>query len=224
MKRFSLILVFANAILSCSPKHIPFSEDPVLNPPQKVVESVSFNELYLKVLEPKCIGCHGTSGKINLESIDQVRRHIAQLKNSVLVTRRMPKLPYLPLSNAELELVSAWIKANGPDHPINGDLAPVIPNLEPTFGSISQKILIPKCVACHRPGGEAPLVPLDSVADLVDSPLEIVMPGNPDESGLILVVKPGARKKMPPLTGSISALQPFEIETIRAWIANGAKE
>lgn len=224
MKRFSLLLIFATAVLSCSPKHIPLSEDPVLNPPQKVVESVSFNELYLKVLEPKCIGCHGASGNTNLESIDQVRRHMAQIKNSVLITRTMPKSPFLPLSSAELELVSAWVKANGPDRPINGDMAPAIPSLEPTFGSIYQKIILPKCVACHRTGGEAPRVPLNSVADLVDSPLEIVIPGNPDESGLMLVVQQGARKKMPPLTSPIRAVQPQEIEAIRAWIANGAKE
>ncbi len=219
-----LILILGAGLLSCSPKHILPSEDPVLNPPQKVVESVSFNELFIKVLEPKCIGCHGSSANVNLESIAEVRKHLVQIKRSVLVTQTMPKAPFLPLSDSELELVSAWVKAGGPERPINGELAPDLSPLEPTFASIYQKIIAPRCIACHRAGGEAPRVLLNTVAELIDSPLEIVLPGNPDESGFMLVIQPGARKKMPPLKSAIGPLDSQEIDAVRAWIAAGAKE
>jgi len=223
--RVSVSFIFIAAfVLSCSPKHIPYAENGILNPPQKAVESVSFNELYLKVLEPKCIGCHGTSGNVNLESLTEVRKHIIAIKNSVLISRNMPKAPFSALSNSELELVSAWVKANGPDQPLNGELAPTIPLLEPNFQSIYQKVIVPRCIVCHREGGEAPRVPLNTVADLTDSPLEIVIPENPDESGLMIVVQPGARKKMPPLKSAIGPLNLVEIEAIRTWIAAGAKE
>ncbi len=224
MKRVC-ILIFGAALISCGPPtHKAFKESEILNPPQKVIESASFNELYLRVLEPKCIGCHGASGKVNLETIEGARKVLAQIRQSVLIDRKMPKAPYTELSFEELQLVSAWIKAGAPESPKNGDLAPSIPPLEPTFASIRDRIIIPKCVACHRAGGTSPRVLLNSVFEMVNSPLEIVLPGNPDESGLILVIRPNARKKMPPTESGIGPLKPGEIDLITAWIASGAPE
>lgn len=94
--------------------------------------------------------------------------------------------------------------------------------LEPTFESVKKVILQPKCLRCHGPGGEAARTPLRTREDLLDSPLEIVIPGNPEESGLILVLQEGARKKMPPPKSAIPPVSSEEIDIIAQWILNGA--
>lgn len=222
MKHFCL-LVFGAALISCGPPtHKAFRESEILNPPQKVIESVSFNELYLRVLEPKCIGCHGASGNVNLGNIEGARKFLGKIRQAVLIDQKMPKAPYAALSFEELQMVSAWIKAGAPASPKNGDAAPSIPPLESTFASIRDRIIIPKCVACHRAGGTSPRILLDSVSEMVNSPLEVVIPGKPDESGLILVVQSNARKKMPPSESGIGPLKLEEIDVIIAWIASGA--
>lgn len=56
--------------------------------------------------------------------------------------------------------------------------------LTPKFESIKSLILEPKCIACHKPGGKAENIPLLTRSDLLDSPHDLVIPGNADESGL----------------------------------------
>lgn len=222
LKRIARVGFLAFLLSGCQPEHKPFDGRDDIEVPQKLVESVSFNELYNRVLEPKCIGCHGSSGNVNLETYQGARAAMARIQRSVLNARQMPKTPFTPLDREQLQLVAAWIKAGGPELPVGGGVAPDTTKLEPTFASIRTKIIEAKCVACHRTGGEAPRVPLNTIADMVNSPLEIIIPGNPDESGLMIVIQPNARKKMPPSNSGIGALKPNEIQTINDWIAQGA--
>lgn len=189
-----------------------------------LVQTVSFNDVMNKVFRPKCIGCHGTSGGVSLETLTDARAHLREIWQSTIVERRMPKSPYPPLDDSERRLLRAWIRAGGPDRPANGGPSTPPEPLEPRFASIRRHILEPKCLSCHGPGGEAARIPLASVEDLIDSPLEIVIPGNPDESGLILVVTEGARKFMPPPESGMAPLKPEEIDVLRTWITNGAKD
>ena len=59
---------------------------------------------------------------------------------------------------------------------------------------------------------------------MIDSPYGIIVPGDPDESGLVLVTLPTARKRMPPPKSGLAALKPEEIEIVKQWITNGAKD
>jgi hypothetical protein len=94
--------------------------------------------------------------------------------------------------------------------------------LEPTFSSIRKKIFIPKCVSCHNPAGEGRNVPLETLEDLTDSPRELVLPGNVEESGLTIAITRGDDKRMPPpKTGG--PLSDEEIYVIEKWIQDGAK-
>lgn len=225
MIRLWLPILAGLALFGCKASHETFEKPNVgLEVPQKLVESVSFNELFIKVFEPKCIGCHGTAGNVNLESWQSANAALGKIEKAVLVSHTMPKSPFTVLSAEQLMLVAAWIKAKGPNDPINKEPSPTVEQLAPNFNSIYSKIIVPKCVACHREGGEAPRVSLNSAAEMIDSPLEIVLPENPDESGLMIVVQPDANKKMPPEKSGIKRLTPEEISTISEWIAQGAKD
>lgn len=188
---------------------------------------VSYQMINERILIPKCISCHGDSGNINLETYDEVFGHIEKIKQVTITTRKMPKSPYPALSNEELELLATWIQVGAPEKPLDGTDQPPpvkIEPLEPTFQSINKNILQNKCIVCHSVGKVAERVPLDSPESMIDSPLEIVIPGNSEESGLIISTSPNARKLMPPKKSGIAPLKPEEIEMIKQWIDNGAKD
>jgi Planctomycete cytochrome C len=94
--------------------------------------------------------------------------------------------------------------------------------LQPLFSSIKRNIFQVRCVSCHNPTGDGKNVPLDQLEDLTDSPRELVLPGDPDESGLIIALTRDDDKRMPPpeVGGPLSA---DEISIIRSWIQDGAK-
>ncbi len=210
------------ALAGCEARHIVPEIDPALNPPAKVVQSVSFNQVYLNVFEPKCVGCHSRVGGVDLENRDVARSFLKNIERVAVRGASMPMKPFTALSVEQRTLLSAWIRAGGPDLPKDGGASPEIPPLSATFESIRDRIFVPRCLVCHHPGGEAPRVPLATREDLLNSPLDLVVPGSPEESGLYIVVQPGARKLMPPKKSHITPLNEREIASIREWIAAGA--
>lgn len=190
-----------------------------------LIESISYQEVKDKVFVPKCISCHGDSGGVNLENYANARSFLEQIKQSTLIEKRMPKNNLL--NNSEYMILAAWIKAGGPDQPLNGGKVPppTVEILKPEFNSIKKIIIDRKCLSCHSPNGEAPRVLLDTVKDMIDSPLEIVIPGNPDESGLVLTLdRESGMKPMPPIDSGIFPISKEELEVIKAWILKGAKD
>lgn len=83
-----------------------------------------------------------------------------------------------------------------------------------------------KCVSCHAPGELGEKVPLLTRDDLVNSPLELAIPGNAAESGLVIAItRPDSdEKRMPPPKTGAARLKEEEIAAIRTWIDNGAKD
>lgn len=120
------------------------------------------------------------------------------------------------------------------------DLTGPTPNLQPTFSSIQNEILLSSdasgrsaCVNCHQPGGlSGNLLNLragDAYARLVQAPSRqkngavLVVPGDPDGSYLI--------QKLEGRLGIVGQRMPFngppfltdgQILVIRTWIRNGA--
>lgn len=93
--------------------------------------------------------------------------------------------------------------------------------LEPTFESIDRIIFQKTCTDCHYSGGDGKRVLLDKKS-LLNSPLELVIPGNPDESGLIISLERTDDKRMPPAEDGYDVLSSEEISVIRKWIEIGA--
>lgn len=193
---------------------------------EALIRSISYEEVSEKVFRPKCIGCHGSSGGVNLESYKSASSHLEAIKNSTVVRRTMPRSPVIALTKNELELVAAWVAAGGPDSPLDGSTSGGTtgggPVLEPTYESIKKQIIDRKCLSCHTAGGSAHRMPFNTREELLDDTYEVVIPNNPDESGMLIVLKPDARKPMPPKDSGFSAVTESEKAVIREWILKGA--
>ena len=227
-KLFFIISVCSLALASCTYRIDKTSPTGPIVPPKDLVSKVSFSDVYTVVFRPKCIGCHdGGSGRINLESYQEARSNLIKIKQAAIVNRTMPKAPYPALNENELMTLAAWIEAGGPDQPTNGDPSTPIPTpepLRPEFESIKKNIFEVKCMSCHKVGGKAEKVSLATREDLINSPRDIVIPGSPEESGLILDLQEDAIKRMPPPDSGISPVKPEDIHIIEEWIKNGAQD
>ncbi len=125
-------------------------------------------------------------------------------------------------------LVSACQRDQGPYSPTGPDDGDNQQTIEATFSSIQKNILTPGCVnrGCHPPAGPMSLKEGEAYQNLVNQPsaygMPRVDPGKPDNSALYLKVvgdaRTGARMPLnaPPLSQE-------QIDAIRTWIQNGAK-
>jgi mono/diheme cytochrome c family protein len=189
---------------------------------------LAFANVYGRVIRPNCVGCHGNGGGINLESYANVKANLSKIYQAAITERKMPKAPNAPL---DLGLLNAWIQAGAPETAPGEEPGPTPIPLGPTFASIKYNILDAKCVLCHSPGKPVARIPLVTQDDLLNSPLDLVLPGNPDESGIMLAIR-GANpeKLMPPPKDAdgkptgFTKLSDQEIDAIALWITNGAKD
>lgn len=226
-QRLKLIFILGIilSLSSCSFRNEKTSKFEVAFNPA-LLEKVSYQMVNQQIFSPKCISCHGDSGGVNLESYNAIIGHLDKIKQSALKDQSMPKSPYPKLTEQDLILLATWIQAGAPETALDGSNQPPvqIEPLKPTFKSIQQNILQKKCLICHSPGNEAERVSLNTPEEMIDSPYGIIVPGLPDESGLVLVTLPTARKRMPPPKSGFATLKPEEIEIVKEWIANGAKD
>lgn len=227
LERLKLIFIYGIflGLSSCSYRNEKKTNFEVTFNPA-MLEKVSYQMVNQQIFSQKCISCHGDSGGVNLESYSSVLGHLEKIKQSTIKDRSMPKSPYPKLTEADLILLATWIQAGGPETALDGSTQPPVQTepLKPTFKSIQQNILQKKCLICHSSGNEAERVTLNSPEEMIDSPYGIIIPGDPDESGLVLVTLPTARKLMPPPKSGFAALKPEEIEIVKDWIAKGAKD
>ena len=220
-RAFGLILV-AGLMSSCNYTRLKESQGSGnqnfgdLKPDEKL-SMMNYTFINSRILQPKCVSCHGGSGDVNIESYDSIKSNLSKIQEAVFVTETMPKRG--ALTSEEKRLLWNWIRMGAPR-----ESAEPPPEEEPmiaTYESIRSHIIEPKCLTCHNPAGEGNKVPLDRQG-LLDSPLELVLPGNADESGLIIALERKDDKRMPPAKEGYSALKPEQIQIIREWINNGA--
>lgn len=190
-----------------------------LSRPEVSLSQLSYALIRDQVLAPRCTECHGSKGGVNLESYESVKKWLPQLSIVTLVEKTMP--PNKSLDTNETQLLSAWIKAGAPEK-AEADL-PLEP-LGPTYRSIQKRIFEPRCMRCHGPEGEASSIPLQPWKELLDSPRELVIPGNPEESGLFISITRKDDRTMPPPALGAQPLTEAEISAIREWIKSGALE
>lgn len=174
------------------------------------------------VFTPKCVQCHGHSGGVNLETFAAVTQNLTAVEGAVR-SGSMPKAPAPPLTANEAQLLADWIAAGAPEQASGGGTVPPPPALEPKFSSIHDQVFAKKCLLCHNGAGSAKDVPLDTAQDLLTSPDDLVLPGDPDNSYLAIVISPGARRPMPPPRSGLT-LTNDEVNVIKEWIKNGAKD
>ena len=180
---------------------------------------LSYNLIDIKILQPKCTGCHGTSGDVNLESYQNVVSALQDIKDAVFFEHTMPKRGVLTLE--EQKLLWNWIAMGAPETAQSAGTENPPEPLVPTYESINKNIFLRKCITCHSAGNSGERVLLTK-EDLLNSPLELVLPQNPDESGLVIAVERSDKKRMPPEKEGYAPLKDFEKAVIRKWIQDGA--
>lgn len=97
------------------------------------------------------------------------------------------------------------------------------PSQEPvSFARQVVPILTANCTGCHKPDKTKGDLDLTTYEKLMKGGKhgKTVVPGNPDESGLILTVS----GEVPEMPEEGDPLKPEEIELLRRWVAQGAKD
>ncbi|MBF0297852.1 MAG: hypothetical protein HQK51_03985 [Oligoflexia bacterium] len=180
------------------------------------------------IFTPKCVSCHGTAGGVFLGSYESIVKNLQKIERVAIQEKTMP--PMAPLSESERNLLSTWIKAGAPEHEGLGVInenpipTPPAPLIEAQFDSIKINIFDSKCIVCHSPTGTARDVLLNTKEDLLDSPRDLVIPRNSQESGLYIAVSRTDSGMMPPPDSGIPPLTLNEIDIIKQWIDNGAEQ
>lgn len=210
------------AMVGCDPVHIvgPDGNNSRFSLPKEQKAKLSYSYVNQKVFLPKCVSCHGNSGGITLEAFGEVQSQIRSIKSAVFDKRTMPKND--ALSEEQLSILWSWIEIGTPETQPDSEPVETVP-LVPKFESIDRNIFQVRCVTCHSPGGTGKRILLGKT-ELLNSPLDLVLPGNPDESGLVIAIERTDDKRMPPAKDGYSELKPEEKLTIRDWIKNGASD
>ena len=100
----------------------------------------------------------------------------------------------------------------------------VIPSKNVSYSQHIQPLFNVKCATsgCHDDNTRAGDLSLTSYANTTASSL-IVSPGLPDNSILVWAIEGNGAKLMPPIEAPVTPLNDNQIQGIRTWIAEGAK-
>lgn len=181
--------------------------------------NIDFETIKKEVLEPKCISCHK-----QYKNYPNVKSEISAIV-SAINSDRMPKNSP-PLSSSLKGLVQKWAEQGAPENSDGSSTTP-LPELRPTWNSLSQNIIIPKCVVCHNPNGQAKFLDLTSRQTIYDhrnrefdGGTKLIDLENPKQSYLIEILK-DTFEPMPPIESRIPRLKDSEIELVIEWIKQG---
>ncbi|MGE0614608.1 MAG: hypothetical protein AB7P04_03125 [Bacteriovoracia bacterium] len=129
---------------------------------------VGFNQVWERVLVPKCLSCHsgagGDQGSLNLETYPSVLKNLGRIETRALEQRTMPPAgpsPLGPLSTEEAQVLVAWIAQGAPREASAGTTTPLDPVLKTgpyTWELVRTQIIERRCLECHsQPNPEAKL-------------------------------------------------------------------
>lgn len=222
------------------PVETPPQEPPIvgnpLNPLPEDLSCLDFKTISATILQPKCVGCHGSAGGVNLESYAAVTAHLSKVETMVATGRMPPQKPLEPVLKAQL---LAWIKNGAPES--TASCAPPTvepaPPLEATYNSMRTHFLEQKCIVCHS--GPSPSAvsrkngdgdddddddhhkPDFSTYKKMIANKKLFNFKEPHKSKIVDEVLDG---EMPPSWSSAKALTDVEIETLIEWIKRGLPE
>ncbi len=103
---------------------------------------IDFSTVQSAIFSPKCVSCHQ-----QYASYSAVKNEVSAIVAAVSAGR-MPKSGG-PLSDQLKHLLNAWISAGAPEVFGKTPTTPA-PVPEPTWKSISDNIITPRCLVCHN--------------------------------------------------------------------------
>jgi mono/diheme cytochrome c family protein len=207
------------------------------------LSSISYADVDTKIFRPRCYGCHGTSGGVNVQSYESVKSNISRIQAAV-DSGRMPAGG--PLPSSLKQLLSIWIAKGMPLDPVEipqgeiggggggGDL-PTLPPLAPTYASLKENLFNASCTVCHN--ANSPRLPqLTSREAIIDPREELIDLRRPERSLLLKVIRNRTfprpvpehgdddQLQMPPVSSGIEAVSAEKIQVLEEWIRRGAPE
>lgn len=181
---------------------------------------MNYEYISTRIISLHCTSCHGSSGNVNLETYENLVANLDGIKRTVFQIQSMPKRGSLTID--EKKLLYNWIELGAPQ--FSAASPPTVSDpLIATYASINKKIFEAKCISCHNPTGAGKRILFD-LQSLLNSPLELIIPQNADESGLVVALERQDDKRMPPAKEGFAELKLEEKTAIRKWIDAGAKD
>ncbi len=188
------------------------------SPGTKSTESLTaleFETVQKQVFTNSCSYCHS-----QYKTFEGVRLEVEQIKDSI-EHFRMPKNS--GLSQNKRNLLLGWIAVGAPEfkNDLPGSYVP--PVKEATWKSLSQNIIVPKCVICHNPDGQARLLDLSSkeavlaAKDRLFGDKKLLDTASPKDSYLLEVLNDPV-EPMPPITSNLPRLNVDDISLVEKWI------
>lgn len=194
--------------------------EPALNQIEQEKLSSDFSSVKEVVFSARCISCHK-----QYDNYQGVIRELTAIQAAVN-SNRMPKSGG-PLTDSQKAILSAWIEKGAPDQAgIPSD--PNLPTtLEPTWKSLSENVIFPKCLVCHNPQGQAKFLDLSNRQNIFDNRNRVFGDGSKfidldaTEKSYLLQILNDEEEPMPPTWSNIPRLTQTELETINQWLILG---
>ncbi len=220
MKKFAVLAAYI-LIVACGAEHNVGSTESDLGLGKGGTTNLRFSDIKENILKPNgCINCHGQYNNY-LSVKSELDRILAEVE-----TNNMPK-DRAPLTENEKLALREWINAGAPE---DVDQPPPIDILEPTWASISDKIIFPKCTQCHNQQGEASFLDLSSRQNIFNvrnrkyfgnnGEVKLIDFDNPDTSYLIQIIE-DPEEPMPPSYTNLGRLSEEEVNVLKQWIILG---
>ena len=191
---------------------------------EKITSDLDYASIKSSIFTPHCIRCH-----FQYENYSSVKEDLSKIRSSVL-SDRMPRNAS-PLSSDLKQILIQWIDS-GALESANMDL---LPKPQPqdenllvaSWASVSKNILVPKCLVCHNPSGEANFLDLSTRQAIFSnrnrtfSGVKLLNFDDPDQSYFIQVIL-DPLEPMPPINRvNISRLNEQEVSTLKEWFRLG---
>lgn len=172
------------------------------------------------VFSASCVSCHQ-----QYNNYQGIIRELPAIQSAV-ASNRMPKSGG-PLTDNQKAILFAWIAKGAPDQ--TGSSSEPVPSikLEPTWKSLSENVIFPKCLVCHNPQGQAKFLDLSNRQVIFDNRNRIFGSGSkfidfdmPEKSYLLQILNDD-EEPMPPVWSNIPRLTKDELETLTLWLSLG---
>lgn len=183
---------------------------------------LDFATVKIAILTPHCIACHS-----QYNSYNGTKREISRMV-SVVTNNRMPKNGPALSSNLKT-LLQTWAERGAPEFAGQDPVEPPPVVLTPDWNSIAENILVPKCVVCHNPQGQAKFLNLSSRQVIFEARNEIfgdnqklIDLDSPENSYLISVITDEFEPMPPPPpVSNFGRLSAEEVSVLTKWIELG---
>jgi len=136
--------------------------------------ALKLNYAYMQanILVPYCLACHGTAGKVNVESLDAIRANSKKIISTIAGSKSMPKgNRALKINEVDRAALYNWLVAGAPEGyaPVPSPFItlPALTDQEAAekmnYNYVRDNIITPKCISCHGSSGHVDMQSYDSV-------------------------------------------------------------